>query len=351
MPSKLLLRDLIGARVVLIGRFAAMRRPDLVRQLRASGAVVGREVTPATTQVIVGAAGWPLRRNGRLPRGLLVARMLHARQAAPAVLDEASLYADGLPTGGVESQAPSEPDALSFCDHARARILLDLIAAGVSSRRLQRSLWQLGRWFPEARTSWERLSPTWDGGRLVVRLPEGGLVEPCGQRLFDFHEQATASTAVLPIRSNSPDELFRKAVAHEQQGELAPAEETYRELLRREGPDADVCFNLANVLVAQGHSEAALERLWQCVELTPRFAEAWHNLGTVAWELRRFDLAEEAFREALRLCPDFEAAQGGLHAVIRYRAAVQSASGWSRPTVAGAPNSQPPGGWVADHSR
>ena len=47
----------------------------------------------------------------------------------------------------------------------------------------------------------------------------------------------------------------------------------------------------------------AEKRLERAVELAPQFAVAWNNLGTIAYQTRRFLLAEQRFREALRQDP------------------------------------------------
>jgi Tfp pilus assembly protein PilF len=46
--------------------------------------------------------------------------------------------------------------------------------------------------------------------------------------------------------------------------------------------------------------EAAEKHLEHAVELAPRFANAWNTLGTIAYQTRRFSLAEERFRQALK---------------------------------------------------
>jgi tetratricopeptide (TPR) repeat protein len=52
------------------------------------------------------------------------------------------------------------------------------------------------------------------------------------------------------------------------------------------------------------HDTAAAERrLERAVELAPQFAGAWNNLGTIAYQTRRFPLAEQRFREALKQDP------------------------------------------------
>jgi len=45
--------------------------------------------------------------------------------------------------------------------------------------------------------------------------------------------------------------------------------------------------------------EAAVKRLEDAVRIAPQFAVAWNELGTIAYQTRKFDRAEECFREAL----------------------------------------------------
>ncbi len=49
--------------------------------------------------------------------------------------------------------------------------------------------------------------------------------------------------------------------------------------------------------------DAAERRLQHAVELAPQFVTAWNNLGTLAYQTRRFPLAERRFREALKQDP------------------------------------------------
>ena len=46
--------------------------------------------------------------------------------------------------------------------------------------------------------------------------------------------------------------------------------------------------------------DAAIKHLEHAVALAPQFAIAWNNLGTIAYQTRRFPRAEECFREALK---------------------------------------------------
>jgi Tfp pilus assembly protein PilF len=49
--------------------------------------------------------------------------------------------------------------------------------------------------------------------------------------------------------------------------------------------------------------DAAEKHLQHAVELAPQFSTAWNNLGTIAYQTRRFELAEQRFREALKQDP------------------------------------------------
>jgi Tfp pilus assembly protein PilF len=49
--------------------------------------------------------------------------------------------------------------------------------------------------------------------------------------------------------------------------------------------------------------DAAEKHLEHAVELAPQFANAWNTLGTMAYQTRRFPLAEQRFRQALKQDP------------------------------------------------
>jgi tetratricopeptide (TPR) repeat protein len=48
---------------------------------------------------------------------------------------------------------------------------------------------------------------------------------------------------------------------------------------------------------------AAVKHLEQAVELAPQFSAAWNNLGTIAYQTRRWQRAEECFRQSLEQDP------------------------------------------------
>ncbi|MEV6519411.1 tetratricopeptide repeat protein [Micromonospora chalcea] len=83
-----------------------------------------------------------------------------------------------------------------------------------------------------------------------------------------------------------------------------PAAATADEILARGPGDAYAQRSAAALLSASRNGQAALDAAWRGVELAPEEPEAHLVLGLVAVRLQLFDLAERAYREALRLDPE-----------------------------------------------
>ncbi|MBU8857455.1 MULTISPECIES: tetratricopeptide repeat protein [unclassified Micromonospora] len=79
---------------------------------------------------------------------------------------------------------------------------------------------------------------------------------------------------------------------------------TADEILARALGDAYAQRSAAAILSASRNGQAALDAAWRAVELSPDEPEAHLVLGLVAVRLQLFDLAERAYREALRLDPE-----------------------------------------------
>ena len=50
--------------------------------------------------------------------------------------------------------------------------------------------------------------------------------------------------------------------------------------------------------------DGAVRRLNKAVEISPQYAAAWNQLGTIAYQTRRYQDAEQYFREALKQDPE-----------------------------------------------
>jgi len=195
----------------------------------------------------------------------------------------------------------------NFRQVAAIRRLQELLQSGVSARRLQHSLKQLQTWLPQSRETLPQLDQF--GSLLAFRRDDGRLADVAGQLLMDYETESDDSgpiSVAWPTSeavSDPPETLFEQAVELEMQGRLAEAAECYRLHLREHGPDAAVCFNLANTLQELDQYGAAIERYRQAVELEPDFVEAWNNMGDALAEFEQFDDALTAWKTALQWNP------------------------------------------------
>ncbi|MFI7158302.1 tetratricopeptide repeat protein [Micromonospora chalcea] len=130
---------------------------------------------------------------------------------------------------------------------------------------------------------------TADGETSAVEPPVA--VETSGTRAAD------TAGGVLPV-------LVARGFALLDLERWKPAAATADEILARGPGDAYAQRSAAAILSASRNGQAALDAAWRGVELAPEEPEAHLVLGLVAVRLQLFDLAERAYREALRLDPE-----------------------------------------------
>lgn len=341
--------QLAGQRVAFTGRLASMPRHQAAQLVAQRGGQFTPNVNRQTTLLVVGREGSPLRRDGRLTRKLQVARELQRTGKSLEVVPEERFLARlglhpeerqicgqygmaeltrllGLRRGQIESWqhtgliAPSRfqegQPCFDFRQVAAAQTLRELLKSGVEIRRIVRSLRQLQGWFQNDEPVEALLSRLLhDGKRIFLRTEAGRLTETNGQFLLEFPEEDTPAS--IPwSRGVDEAELFEKAVRLEQAGEFEEAAKNYRQLLLEVGPDADVSFNLANVLHSLGEVQAAIERLHETVMLDPHYTVAWNNLGNLLAEQKQLNEACTAYQTAVALEPDYEDAHYGLADVL-----------------------------------
>ena len=232
-----------------------------------------------------------------------------------------------------------------FQEVATARRLAELVAGGASPTAIEKKLGQLARFMPEVERPLAQLSVIVEGKQLLLRQGEG-LIEPGGQLRFDFDtiEHKVPPAAPVPIgrslapsdcassgavqdtadtepsgedvlsiddamsvedRCATPDDVLRLAADLEDEGNLSGAADMYRAALAAGGPDAEICFLLAEVLYRLGDLPAARERYYGAIELDEDYVEARANLGCVLVETGRLELAVAAFEGALRYHDDY----------------------------------------------
>ncbi len=228
----------------------------------------------------------------------------------------------------------------SFQDLVLLRAAQGLAHAGVSARRIKRSLGELTRQLPADRPlSGIRIYA--EGPRVVVREGSRAWQPDSGQQVFvfDVDDLAHKTRTLVPAprrsdrkaaaRQESATEWFDRGVALEstdpraaraayQQaieidptlsdahvnlgrllhnlGDLDSALRHYRQALAEVPDDPVVHFNLAGVLEDGKDTAAALAHYHRAIELDPNFADAHFNLGRLLEVLGR---REQALRHLL----------------------------------------------------
>ena len=319
--------------IALTGRLASMNRDEAVRRIRSAGHVVVEEPGPDTAMLVVGEGGPPIGEDGRVTAPLRRARALQAQGHAIDVVTESQWLVtqgiDAVQSSALRSAAQvaallDVPRAaitrwvrdgllrparrigrmhlFSFRGVGHARAVKSLLAAGVSVRQLRTSLTQLAMWLPHDDVGAGHLDAA-RGGYLVVTTDDGHQIEADGQLQLPFDAVAGIHETAVPLESART--LFEQAVDAEAEACLDEARVLYERSIALDGPEAASCFNLGNVLHAQGDDSGAAARFREAVSIEPDYAEAWNNLGNALGALGETEGAIAAFECALAQAPAY----------------------------------------------
>ena len=209
-----------------------------------------------------------------------------------------------------------------YTELAAARQLAKWGKEGATVQSIQRQLAALAELAPAVGRPIQQLAITAEGKQLLMRHGST-LVESTGQFRFSFEEShefgsdsPTLSIEKLAPRSaskatslgSSPatlEQMVEQAMSAEDEEDLDAAIDWYRTALAAFGPNADVNFQLAELLYRQGDPTAARERYYMALELNSGLVEARANLGCVLAELGQSELAVAAFQGTLQQFTDY----------------------------------------------
>ena len=213
-----------GMEVAFAGRLASMTQREAAERVETAGGRVVREPSDRTDYLVVGHGAWPLAGDGLPDRSVLRTRRLRERYPELQIVSETTflemlgldekvedlqrLFTKaqlsrilGVPVPQIRSwmrrklirpaKVARRLAWFDFREVAMARALHTLTSAGVSTARIGQGIRDLAQWLPDAErmlTQLETLSPD---HKLSIRLADGSLVEPTGQRLLDFHGVAS----------------------------------------------------------------------------------------------------------------------------------------------------------------
>jgi tetratricopeptide (TPR) repeat protein len=337
-----------GKVVTFVGKLASMSRRDAAQLVREHGGATAEKPGPGVQVVVVGEQDLPLPGGAAqeepfdaptlaaLERGDLEV-VAESRFWQQLGLVEAQHEVHRLYTPAELAELLSVPLAVirrwhrrglivpirevrrlpyfNFEEVATARRLAELLAAGVSPRAIERQLAALAGYLPRVQRPLAQLSVIVQGKEILLRQGDG-LLEVGGQFRFDFDAAEVPAASTSPVESPVPSaisladhrlsvplssaDLTRAAAELEEAGQLEAAVEMCRAALAAGGPNAELCFQTAELLYRLGDLTAARERYFMAIEIDENYVEARANLGCVLAETGQHELAAAAFEGALR---------------------------------------------------
>jgi tetratricopeptide (TPR) repeat protein len=349
---------LSGKRVATVGKLGGTTKKEMVRLIREAGGRLMDRPT-ASTEILVVGADQPLMSDWTKDVEPDVASAIES--GAIEVLQETELWqrlgvSESQPVKQLYTPAMladllqvsvrvvrrwhrmglikpvKEVMRLPYFDYqevATARQLAGWLAEGATVQGIQQQLADLVQMLPDETRSIQQLSIIAEGKRLLLRKGDG-LVESTGQMRIDFGaldeshagdevascatisfetlSAASLTSAVKEPGHQAPatiEEMLEQANIAEDEDHLDVAADWYRTALASQGPSADICFQLAELLYRMNDLTAARERYYMALEMNPDLVEARANLGCVLVELGQLDLAVAAFEGTLSQYEDY----------------------------------------------
>ncbi len=202
-----------------------------------------------------------------------------------------------------------------------ARQLARWCKEGHTVQSIKRQLSGLAELSSDAERPLQELTITSEGKTLLLRLGQS-LLEASGQLRFTFDDVSsevesqvqTISISTHQNRSSKPSEnvsptslqeMVEQALLAEDDEQFDLAIDWYRSALAAFGPNANVNFQLAELLYRVGDTTAARERYYMALELDAGLIEARANLGCVLVETGQLELAVAAFEGTLKQFEDY----------------------------------------------
>ncbi|HEY7299490.1 MAG TPA: tetratricopeptide repeat protein [Xanthobacteraceae bacterium] len=130
-------------------------------------------------------------------------------------------------------------------------------------------------------------------------------------------------------------QAIEQAAALHRAGQLAQAEQAYRQILKVDPDHADSLHLLGVIAHQTGHSDKAVELIGRAIRLNNQSADFHSNIGTAFHALGRLDEALSHYTRALDLDPDHLDARNNLgNALFKRGAVVEATSHFARAVTA-----------------
>jgi tetratricopeptide (TPR) repeat protein len=229
----------------------------------------------------------------------------YSRQDVLRILRISSRQLSGWERAGLIAAAAD----YNFQDLVQLRKLRDLRASRISASSIRASLTAMKAVSGMANPLLEA-GVAARGPRLVFRH-SGATMDPIAKQFeFDFEADGPRLTAVddaaqtTAQKQNKTGALFFEAVRYEEQAKLEEAAALYEQTLEL-GEHAPAAINLGTILYNQREFIRAEQLYRRATVVSPDYALAWFDLGNALDELQRLPEAVDAYKAAIRLVPTY----------------------------------------------
>ncbi len=206
------------------------------------------------------------------------------------------------------------PEKFGFADLIALKTLQKLRQNRIPNGRIKASLSSLTEKLSGIeRPLWE-LKITSDGRKIAVELPGGKMEALTGQMLFNFDAASLRPVTELEKDAGRPaaeklieaDRWFQRGLDLEEAAEsTAQATDAYRRALDLNPKAAGAWVNIGTIYYRQGAVEQAETCYRQALKIWPKYALAHFNLGNVCEELEKLADAVEHYAAALKQQSDY----------------------------------------------
>ena len=200
-------------------------------------------------------------------------------------------------------------DGYQFVDLIALKTLQKLRENHIPNHRIKASLASLAEKLAEIeRPLWE-LRIISDGRKVAVELPGGKMEAMTGQMLFNFDAASLQSVTALEKdagrsaaeKLSEAEYWFQQGLKLEEAGESpSRATETYKRALELNPKAAGAWVNIGTIYYRQGSIEQAEYCYRQALGIWPDYALAHFNLGNVCEELGKLNDAARYYVSALQ---------------------------------------------------